>query len=459
MLFRSVLRSLKEIAKDANDWDNIDKIDQIDSTYSTMLNYMANGATDPQRDTLYNSLLYNVYQVTDLIFDKIYDKSVSSIYYSKKRTLNSGSVISAFNQLKKNLENISLITGSEYSTSDINRLHLAAEDGADSLFNIIWCKFPYKSLDVEEIKDVLNSDVMTEELSSLVVSAVTLGSLQWYDDKKLMLLLDLCRSERSAIRQRAIVGLGLLSLKYESRILLNNDISFMITELCDWTDFSKNIRTIQAQLIRTRETEKISKTLNEEIFPVMMKKIVPLTSDKLRLDETDFDINPEWEQAMIDSGLDIKLKEITELQLEGSDVLMSAFSNLKWFGFFNIVSNWFLPFYSEHSVLNKLSDNQNLKDKTVDIISSARFLCNSDKYSFCLSIAQMPLEQIDMLSLQLDEKNAEMQELKNSDIQASISNNDETISNLYIQDLYRFFKLFSLKNEFEDPFKIGRAHV
>ena len=39
-----------------------------------------------------------------------------------------------------------------------------------------------------------------------------------------------------------------------------------------------------------------------------------------------------------------KLQEFTDLQMEGSDVLMGTFSMLKHFDFFRDEENWFLPF-------------------------------------------------------------------------------------------------------------------
>ena len=51
------------------------------------------------------------------------------------------------------------------------------------------------------------------------------------------------------------------------------------------------------------------------------------------------------------------------LQVEGSDVLMSAFSQLKDFDFFKDVTNWFLPFYKENPIVNKIFRGK-VKNKT-----------------------------------------------------------------------------------------------
>ena len=44
------------------------------------------------------------------------------------------------------------------------------------------------------------------------------------------------------------------------------------------------------------------------------------------------------------SGLAEKLKEMSEIQEEGGDVMMGTFEHLKTFPFFSEPANWFLPF-------------------------------------------------------------------------------------------------------------------
>lgn len=58
-------------------------------------------------------------------------------------------------------------------------------------------------------------------------------------------------------------------------------------------------------------------------------------------DEEKDDTNPDWADAIEKSGLGDKLREMNELQLEGADVYMSTFSQLKSYPFFREISNWF----------------------------------------------------------------------------------------------------------------------
>ncbi len=139
--------------------------------------------------------------------------------------------------------------------------------------------------------------------------------------------------------------------------------------------------------------------MREEILPEVMK-ISPLLKDKLdaeklmNSDEWE-EANPEWQEMLEASGVSDKLQELSELQQEGADVYMSTFSLLKNFSFFNELSNWFLPFDSSHTTVNELfqSDDRGL----ITAFAANNAMCNSDKYSFCLSILQMPEMQRNML--------------------------------------------------------------
>lgn len=77
--------------------------------------------------------------------------------------------------------------------------------------------------------------------------------------------------------------------------------------------------------------------MNEELLPEMMK-LGPSLYKKIRQEDLMNDINaleenPEWQEMLDKSGITDKLKELTDLQMEGADVFMSTFSHLKSFPF------------------------------------------------------------------------------------------------------------------------------
>lgn len=94
------------------------------------------------------------------------------------------------------------------------------------------------------------------------------------------------------------------------------------------------------------------------------------------------------------------------------------------------------------------------------MLSASSLLCNSDKYSFCLSLSQVPESQRQLMMGQFGAENAAVQEMANQELMKKELSR-ENISNRYIQDLYRFFKLYIRRSEFTDPFAghINLLHV
>jgi hypothetical protein len=119
----------------------------------------------------------------------------------------------------------------------------------------------------------------------------------------------------------------------------SNDVKNRIALLLENDTVKRLVKKIQLQLIKSKETERITRKLNEDILPEMMKlssKIGNnLDPNELINDLKENEINPEWEGYLKESGISDKLKEINNLQLEGSDVMMGTFSNLKTFPFFS----------------------------------------------------------------------------------------------------------------------------
>lgn len=76
----------------------------------------------------------------------------------------------------------------------------------------------------------------------------------------------------------------------------------------------------------------------------MMRNVNIMRNMKFGFEETDEnDRNPDWEQAFEQSGLGDKIREMNDLQLEGADVYMSTFAQLKGYPFFREPHNWFYP--------------------------------------------------------------------------------------------------------------------
>lgn len=222
--------------------------------------------------------------------------------------------------------------------------------------------------------------------------------------------------------------------------------------------FREDVARIYRQMLLCQETEKIDKKMREEIIPEMLKNVSSMKNMRFGCEESDEennDMNPDWEDAFEKSGLGDKLREMNELQLEGADVYMSTFAALKNYPFFREVHNWFYPFSKQQSnVLKAMKQAGNQGGSLLDLILQSGFFSNSDKYSLFFTIHQLPQSQQDMMLSQLNEQQvAELAEKSNVETMKKFNERPGTVSNQYLHDLYRFFKLSVRKSEFRDILK------
>ena len=148
-----------------------------------------------------------------------------------------------------------------------------------------------------------------------------------------------------------------------------------------------------------------------------------------------------------------KLQDFSKLQIEGGDVFMSAFSRLKHFPFFNEISNWFLPFYKENEMIDsQIQQKETNLQPFIEQLQRSHYMCNSDKYSFCLNLQFIPESHKTMMMEMFNEEMKNVEEISKDE---NLINNfaiSKSIITQYLQDLYRFFKLYQYKHEFSDIF-------
>ena len=107
------------------------------------------------------------------------------------------------------------------------------------------------------------------------------------------------------------------------------------------------------------------------------------------------------------------MQEFSELQMEGADVFMSTFSNMKDYRFFRSIHTWFLP-YSESCCKEEFHKNPEMLT-LFSSIGKSQMLCNSDKYSLAFGLVQMPLQYREMFTSNLNMESQQLDELSKED--------------------------------------------
>lgn len=435
-----------------------DILEETEQSYRYMMQYMTDGVEDPQRNDLYYKIISSLHDLTDRIINELLMPLAPAMYYSAVRyeKMNNKSLQSIMAEYDAILDKQSLLQEAqgEQNGNEKNReLNAIRERLESAVFKYIWISFPASGEEMEVLKGIFNSTVYPQYFKELLVSALFLGLLEYYQENKLLLLLELYSQENPYISMRALTSALIIFYKYPKRCAISKNLKYRLDILKDNPSFEKDVKTIFLQFIRSRNTERITKKMREELIPELMK-LSPEIYKKFKGSDNTFDIegleeNPDWQDILDKNGITKKMQELNEIQMDGGDVFMGTFAHLKSFPFFNEISNWFLPYHQEHSILDRIfgNDDNHLKN----IIADAPYLCSSDKYSFSLSLGSVPEMQKKMMLSQFDEQNMGFKEMKSSELETP-DKEKENIANKYVQDLYRFFKLYNRKQEFFDPF-------
>ncbi|MCC8154254.1 MAG: tetratricopeptide repeat protein [Tannerellaceae bacterium] len=423
-----------------------DKLNELQDTYRYMLQYRSEGVKDPMQETIYQNLLISAYEVSDQIRQAALTGDSPLSYYSRRRTL----------QLKHNVTFKKLYT-QLYTHADVGD-QVKYETELSLIFNKIWVSGFLTPEDSVSIRKIIEDEVLPYTAGCQVVSALMLGLQYSFDKEKLFILFDAATLSNDQIRVRALIGILLTLYRYKKRLTIYPAIEDRLALLAERPGFTNDLKTIILRFILSRETEKITRRLQEEIIPEMMK-LGPKLNKKMNLsdfnpDQLGDEMNPEWQNMLADSSLEKKMMEFSELQQEGVDVMHSTFVHLKSFPFFRELSNWFLPFTPEHSLFGNRYSQDNTEKQILDSMTSASFMCNSDKYSLFFSMLQLPKQPRKMVMSQFDSQAAEMLQ-QNKEKLITKRGEFGIIAGQYIQDLYRFFKLYPMHPEFTDIFKSG----
>jgi tetratricopeptide (TPR) repeat protein len=147
--------------------------------------------------------------------------------------------------------------------------------------------------------------------------------------------------------------------------------------------------------------------------------------------------------------------------MEGADVYMSAFANMKHFDFFKDFQNWFVPFYPDHETIDEIYRDEILGPGTNELAEAlykTPFICNSDKYSLLLNLKHLPSSQKTMMLKVFRMELEGLQQLNDDESGTDPYKVFRTNITQYLQDIYRFFKLSPYRKEFEDLF-VGKLDI
>jgi tetratricopeptide (TPR) repeat protein len=458
---------LSDMISNSSTSDMHDEYINLEMTYRNMLTYTIEGIQDPERNKIYLKLIQSILGLADRARQDILSHySGWHTYWVKQQAekemkISGKTIVETVDDLmfKSELDEW-LKLSHEINPDPDSAISKKHKQLIKNIFNHLWLTDFYGEAENSLIKIILKSGKFRWYETSIFTTAITLSSFRTWQTEKLFHLISLYKAGQEQVMERALSGLILNLHYYNRRILLYPDLTDKIIKMSSETRFKEHCRIIVLQIIRSRETEELSRKLQDEILP-QVARLKPMIEEKLDLDnilpkDKNEEKNPDWVEMFSDSEEIFKtMEELTKLQMEGADVYMSAFANMKHFDFFKDFQNWFVPFYPDHETVDEIYRDEILGPGTNELAEAlykTPFICNSDKYSLLLNLKHLPSSQKSMMLKVFRMELEGLQQLNEEESATDPYRVYRTNITQYLQDIYRFFKLSPYKKEFEDLF-------
>ena len=427
------------------------EFEAIKTDYQLMVDYMGRGFSDSHRESLYSTLLQRLYRVAADLEISWRCKNVSA-YVNSFRVIDHLNTSHDFVRtvLESFVSDIAMLSLQPEETREqkSTELYDRHQSFMNRLFSALWTSCQWTDDDCKFYTELLLSPTVMSTDQQVIVSAISLGAMNQFDINKFKTLVNVYQKATDEhVRQRALVG-WVLAVFEGMDIFPEQDT--LIRELCENPTITRELLTLQIQFFYSKDAEKDNDKIQRDIMPDIMRNS-NLTIGRLGIMEKEEDaiesiLHQDADEKRMEQ-MEEKVRKMMDMQKQGSDIYFGGFSQMKRFPFFNDMVNWFTPFYLNHPalrpVISKLGDT-----KFLNTLMERSNFCESDRYSFAFALEQI-INQLPSDIKEVIGSDAMLGPLAESDdVEDAIS-----IRRTYLQDLYRFFRLYHTANDFINPFE------
>lgn len=413
------------LIKDCSDADLLREFESIERDYHAMLDFIATGGEDPNRDAIHlqlrqraSSLLTELERITYLL--PYPGRMVDDLY--------------------------------EDNSFPARQLEQAFYDGL------------VQEARQEEVREILTkrlTDSRMEE-ADMLFTGMALSVSSVFDIEKISLLLEHATSE-----PRALLGIILSVLRFERELRVYPDTYRAIRRLMEDKSIQDMIVHINHELFLCSQSERIEHHIKEELIPSMMDAV---QDERLRLDFTlDEDgekdsfeqlmsqqnahpLSPEQEKKK--KQFMASMHEFVNMQQEGIDINSEIMDICGKLPFFKEMANWFMPFNPHHPCIEPAAYPGGRPNFLLRMMYDMTYMCDMDKYAMTLILSKkLTNSKLQHAMKEVHEKLAESVAIPNADFNLPVLNEKQTISNL-IRAMYRFFYKSAWKEELPNPFEL-----
>ena len=436
------------------------RVEAIRADFQLMADYWRRGYKDPQLSGLYDNLLRRMYVIyANAALSHAVGKSsyLSSVYMRLTLTARDWSVQALKEALEAYVSEVAMLeleTADKQAShrKDIYRRH---HQLMSEWFDNGWLSTIWSDGQAAAMEELLLSPTIDSNDQQLLVSGIMMATINHFDVGKFRTLLHVYQKATDEnVRQRALVGWVLSLRDHLAGQLYREDLKELETLLEDQAVCEELVQ-LQQQIIFCINAEKDNQTIQQEIMPDLLKnsnfRVTRNGIEEIEEDALEDILHPDAEDRRMEQ-MEESFQRMQAMQKQGSDIYFGGFSQMKRFPFFSEICNWFVPFYIDHPSVNDVVERFHNNRFLQSIVNVGPF-CNSDKYSFLLAFSQV----IDRIPQQLREM-MERGEASVTEVLKEESRSAAYIRRTYLQDIYRFYRIYPYRSEFHNPFdKNGRS--
>lgn len=431
-----------------------ERLHEIHKGYELMFDYWSRGYRDEHLDKVYDDMLYEMYKLTadtNLRYNIANSKYLSTIDSRIKSSGRDWSVDSVKFVLENFVTDVAMLElcPDNVRVERSGKLYSGHQQFMNDLFDYIWLSCQWSDSMADAFTKLVLSPTVDVLDQQLIISATMLGCMNMFDINKFSMMLNVFRmSTDEFVRQRALVGWA-LSLSCADSEIFAGKLDFLYPVIAD-ESVRKELVELQIQLFNCINAETDNSTIQNEIMPDLLKHNgfgISLNGIEERdPDDLSDIINSDMSDSAMDK-VEQSFKRMLDMQKAGADIYFGGFSQMKRFPFFDSISNWFIPFYVRHPAISTLFDNDSDSKMVLNLIENVPF-CDSDKYSFMLAFKQV----IERIPQNVREMLGNGHVAGIAMVSEEEKNTPAYIRRIYLQNLYRYFRLFHLRNLMYNPF-------
>lgn len=445
------IRMMQEVYEQRPTLYGRETLERIHQDHRLMLDFMLRGYKDDEREAVYTKLLHRLYTVVADLEIAWRCKNVSTFANAFRRAdhLNlSPNFIQEV--LERFVSDVTILSLDDEDTARTKSraIHERHHAFMDRIFCAIFTSCQWSNGEANDFERIILLPTIETSDAAHIVSAITLSAINQPDMAKTTLLAHVYReTQEPELRQRALVGFVFSLCECQ---LLHHQQQAILKELLNKEGFENDLADLQKQIVFCMNAERDHEEIERDIMPSIIKhsnvRVTRFGIEEKEADALEDILHPDAEDKAMEE-MESSITKMRNMIMAGSDVYFGGFKMMKRFPFFSELSNWFAPFSIDHPALTAVREKL---DQTgfLRVLFTQGAFCESDKYSLALAMAQvfdrMPASIREMLGSKIMDEEVE--------VMSPSSDPDILCRRLYLQDLYRFFRIYPNRSELVDVF-------